>query len=87
MQLKTDGSLEPLNAEALPPDGLRQDHHGVDSMPFQPQNALPYHASLSPADPRMLTAAGGIVTMLIAPDNSSIVSTFIPQPLASPLFL
>jgi hypothetical protein len=73
-QLKTVGSLEPLNAEALPPGGLRQDHHGYDTMPVSPANAKPFHADLSPISPLINSSAGGVVSMLVATDNSSIVS-------------
>ena len=75
MQLRTEGALEPTNAAALPPGGLRQDHHGYENMPVSPADALPYSAVLAPSNSTSsLTNASGIVTLLVAPDNSSIVS-------------
>lgn len=75
-QLRSEGTLEPLNAAALPPGGLRQDHHGYESMPVSPAEALPYSAVLSPNNSTAsLSNATGIVNLLVAPDNSSIVST------------
>lgn len=75
MQLRSEGYLEPLNAAALPPGGLRQDHHGFDSMPVSPADARPYSAKLAPNNYSAgLTNATGLVSLLVAPDNSSIVS-------------
>ena len=73
VQLRSEGTLEPLNAAALPPGGLRQDHHGVDQMPVSPGDALPFHANLMPFDARINTTGGGVISLLVAPDNSSIV--------------
>ena len=99
-QLKSSGFLEPLNAQALPLGGLRQDHHGYDAMPVSPANAIPFHALLEPLSalpPGNTSAAnssaGGLISMLVAPDNSSIVRAPCPAacltrvPLtASPLY-
>ena len=75
MQLRTEGTLEPMNAAALPPGGLRQDHHGYEDMPVSPADARPYSALLAPNNATSsLTNASGIITLLVAPDNSSIVS-------------
>ena len=75
MQLRTEGTLEPMNAAALPPGGLRQDHHGYEDMPVSPADARPYSAVLAPNNATSsLTNASGIITLLVAPDNSSIVS-------------
>ncbi|KAK9909587.1 hypothetical protein WJX75_004536 [Coccomyxa subellipsoidea] len=71
-ELRSEGTLEPLNAAALPPGGLRQDHHGVDQMPVSPGDALPFHANLMPFDARINTTGGGVISLLVAPDNSSI---------------
>ena len=73
LQLKSEGSLEPLNAAALPEGGLRQDHHGTEQMPVTPGSALPYHAMLTPFAPNINTTGGGVISLLVAPDNSSIV--------------
>ncbi len=74
-QLRSEGSLEPLNAASLPPGGLRQDHHGYEDMPVSPADARPYSAVLVPNDSTAsLTNATGMVSLLVAPDNSSIVS-------------
>lgn len=73
LQLKSEGSLEPLNAAALPVGGLRQDHHGTEQMPVTPGSALPYHAALTPFAPSINTTGGGVISLLVAPDNSSIV--------------
>lgn len=75
MQLRSEGSLEPLNAASLPPGGLRQDHHGYESMPVSPAEARPYSAVLVPNNSTAsLTNATGLVSLLVAPDNSTIVS-------------
>ena len=77
MQLRTEGTLEPMNAAALPPGGLRQDHHGYEDMPVSPADARPYSAVLAPNNATSsLTNASGIITLLVAPDNSSIVSAW-----------
>ena len=73
-QLKSDGFLEPLNAPALPLGGLRQDHHGYETMPVSPADAIPFHANLAPISPALNLTSGGLISLLIAPDNSSIVS-------------
>lgn len=80
VQLRTEGAMEPLNAAALPPGGLRQDHHGYESMPVSPADARPYSAVLTPNNfSSSLTNATGMVSLLVAPDNSSIVSALSPQ--------
>ncbi|BDA42417.1 hypothetical protein COCOBI_03-3040 [Coccomyxa sp. Obi] len=71
-ELKSEGSLEPLNAAALPVGGLRQDHHGTEQMPVTPGEALPFHATLTPFAPGINTTGGGVISLLVAPDNSSI---------------
>ncbi|CAL5219616.1 g1486 [Coccomyxa viridis] len=72
-ELRSEGSLEPLNAASLPPGGLRQDHHGYEDMPVSPADARPYSAVLVPNDSTAsLTNATGMVSLLVAPDNSSI---------------
>ncbi len=77
VQLRTEGTLEPMNAAALPPGGLRQDHHGYEDMPVSPADARPYSAVLAPNNATSsLTNASGIITLLVAPDNSSIVSAW-----------
>jgi hypothetical protein len=69
-QVRSNGFLEPLNAPALPLGGLRQDHHGYETMPASPANSIPFHATLAPL---VNSTAGGLISLLVAPDNSSIV--------------
>ena len=69
-QVRSSGFIEPLDASALPLGGLRQDHHGYESMPVSPGGAIPFHAALQPL---VNVTSGGVITMLVAPDNSSIV--------------
>ena len=72
-QVRSEGSVEPLNSAALPPGGLRQDHHGFEHVPLQPADSLPYHAYLEAADPTVNTTATGLIQLQVAPDNSSVV--------------
>ena len=72
-QVRSEGSVEPLNSAALPPGGLRQDHHGFERVPLQPADSLPYHAYLEAADPTVNTTATGLIQLQVAPDNSSVV--------------
>ena len=70
--------MEPLNSAALPPGGLRQDHHGFERVPLQPADSLPYHAYLEAADPTVNTTATGLIQLQVAPDNSSVVRPTTP---------
>ena len=72
--------MEPLNSAALPPGGLRQDHHGFERVPLQPADSLPYHAYLEAADPTVNTTAMGLIQLQVAPDNSSVVRPHISAP-------
>ncbi|KAK9835135.1 hypothetical protein WJX81_000395 [Elliptochloris bilobata] len=72
-EVRSEGSVEPLNSAALPAGGLRQDHHGFERVPLQPADSLPYHAYLEAADPTVNTTAQGLIQLQIAPDNSSVV--------------
>ena len=72
-QVRSNGFLEPLNAAALPLGGLRQDHHGYESMPVSPAASVPFHATLEPLVAN--ATSGGLINLLVAPDNSSIVRT------------